>query len=134
MSIASLVMLSVFHVVFDFFLQDRETATNKSSKFSYLLGHLFYIYVGLSFYAVICGDYSVSQGFYFALGNSVLHGLIDWNIWKLYKFSVLKRFPSAGLDFKYYEDSWFYNTIAVDQLLHGLCYLAVHLLVKGVLS
>lgn len=128
MNLKSLILLGIFHVIFDFFLQDRETATNKSSKFSYLAGHLFYILIGLLIYSRLAG-YTYEQGCIFALFNTVLHGIIDWNIWNVYKYSVLKRFPAAGLDYKYYEDSWFYNTIAVDQLLHGLCYLVGHYLI-----
>lgn len=133
MTIRALILLLLTHGIFDFLLQDRETAKNKSSSFRFLFPHLFLIYIGLSLYGVFSGCYTSKQSFYFALFNTILHGLIDWNIWKVYKFSVLKRFPSAERDFEYWEDSWFYNTIMVDQLLHGFCYLGIHVLVKGIL-
>lgn len=132
MSHGSLVLLIIIHVIFDFLLQSRDTATNKSSNFKYLVGHLAVIYFGLLIYSLLVG-YNVSQGVSFALGNTILHGIIDWNIWRLYKLSVIKRFPTADAKFEYYNDSMFYNFIALDQALHGLCYIGLDLLVRNYL-
>lgn len=128
----SLVLLIVIHVVFDFVLQSRNTAKNKSSSFSYLAGHLFIILFGLLLYGVLCG-YTKEQGLYFAILNTIAHGLIDWNIWRLYKLSVARRYPSADMSFEYYNDSMFYNFIAFDQALHGFCYIGFDYLVRFVL-
>lgn len=61
----------------------------------------------------------------FLLINSVSHGIIDWFIWKGYKRLVgrreVKSMTSNDVtveDFKYWEDSKFYSTIGLDQLLH----------------
>lgn len=133
MSIWALIVLLLTHGIFDFLLQDRETAKKKSSSIHHLGGHLFTIYVGLSLYALISNEYTHIQGFSFAVLNTILHGVIDWNIWKGYKYSVIKRFPNATSDYPYQDDSWFYNFIMLDQVLHGLCYLGIHVLVKGLL-
>jgi hypothetical protein len=131
MDYKSLVLLIVMHVVFDFVLQDRETAKKKSSQFSYLLPHLFILAFGLLLYTILSDRYTSWQGFSFMLGNIILHGIIDWNIWKLYKLSVLIRFKNVGNDFEYYNDGMFYNFIALDQALHGLCYLGLDYLVRS---
>jgi hypothetical protein len=75
----------------------------------------------------------------FSVWNIVAHGIIDWNIWKLYKLSVYKRLVAEANEFKnislkekeawivesgknwqYWEDHWFYATIGFDQLLHAI--------------
>lgn len=63
----------------------------------------------------------------FALANAAIHGVIDWNIWRLYKLSVIKRFPGLkeGDEYKYWEDHWFYSTIGLDQLLHILTIITI---------
>jgi hypothetical protein len=67
-----------------------------------------------------------------ALGNSIIHGVIDSVTWKLYKLSVILRKPKelfervepdnpaikTAMKFKYWEDHFFYLTIGLDQLLH----------------
>jgi hypothetical protein len=143
MDYASLVLLIVIHVVFDFALQSREIAKNKSSKLSYLLPHLFILMIGLSIYTNLSGRYSHNQGIGFVCGNILLHGLIDWNIWKLYKYIVYRRLSKGKklylatkngnniVDYKYYDDSMFYNFIAIDQALHGFCYLGLDYLVRS---
>ena len=73
----------------------------------------------------------------FSLLNALIHGVIDWNIWKLYKYTVYRRLLTrvisegaredqyeAGIAshakvWKYYEDSKFYDTIGIDQFLHA---------------
>jgi len=81
-------------------------------------------------YTSLSDRYTGSQGVLFALLNVIAHGIIDWNIWKLYKFTVLIRHPGADIHFAYYDDSMFYNFIALDQALHGLCYLLTDNLVR----
>jgi hypothetical protein len=82
----------------------------------------------------------------FSMCNAAIHGVIDWNIWSLYKKQVKKRLNKAAYmravedtdwntsyknrcerhlkvlaeEFKYWEDKGFYTTIGLDQLLHTL--------------
>jgi hypothetical protein len=62
----------------------------------------------------------------FAIANMVIHGVIDWNIWRLYKWSVGYRFPeikygtpATQAAFKWQDDDLFFKTIMLDQFLHG---------------
>jgi hypothetical protein len=104
--------------------------TRKSSEFKVLLMHL-----GIQFSVMTIGlifAYNPFTVFYFALLNTLIHGVIDWNIWKLYKVSAHLRIKKQCLpgdrvyydklvrEWKYWEDSVFYDTIGFDQLLHGL--------------
>lgn len=124
-------ILFSFHFIFDFLLQSRTTAKNKSSNMRYLLGHLFCIMFGILLAGMFFESMTPSQVFKFALINTILHGLIDWNIWNVYKLTVIKRFPVATDKFEFWEDSWFYAFIGLDQLLHSLCYLSTYLLFQG---
>jgi hypothetical protein len=130
MSISSLVALMIVHVVSDWLLQDRETAKNKSHNFKYLFPHLFIIHIGLMIWGFFFAGFNHKQTFIFSIANCTLHGIIDWNIWKVYAITVRKRFEHLEL-FTYYDDGWFYNFIALDQLLHGLCYIGLYVLIQG---
>jgi len=109
-----LAKLLLLHWVADFVLQSRDMAKNKSSSVLWLLAHLTIQF--LVFWPF--------TGWKFALANAAIHGLIDWNIWKLYKISVFlrsKRFNPKQVpikDFKFWEDSLFYMFIGIDQFLH----------------
>ena len=130
-----LVYCLFLHLVADFFLQSREMGTKKSSEFAWLAMHLaiqFLMFqVGLGF---IVGFGVATK---FALLNALIHGVIDWNIWKLYKYSAYVRLADQARQegcrkdqiedrvkelskgWKYYEDHLFYSTIGVDQFLHA---------------
>ena len=128
--------LLALHFIADFLLQSREMGKKKSSELRWLLAHL-----SIQFTVFLL------VGWKFALVNALIHGLIDWNIWKLYKLFVHlrldkrtsieyavrfvytqkhnKRWRKAMYNrhvknFQYWEDHWFYATIGFDQLLHGL--------------
>lgn len=108
-----IIKLFILHFLADFVLQTRKMGQLKSSNWYYLFAHL-----AIQF-AVFLPFTSVA----FALGNAVIHGIIDRNIWNLYKLSVKARFgldEKSGKDFKYYEDHMFYTTIGFDQLLHSV--------------
>jgi hypothetical protein len=130
MSSSMMIGLMLTHVLTDWILQDRETAKNKSSNWRYLLPHLFIIYIGLLIWGYSNGLY-FRNSFVFALLNVILHGIIDKYLWTIYKYAVVKRFPEVrnGMSFEYWEDNWFYNFIAIDQLLHGICYVLIFNLV-----
>lgn len=130
MTALQMITLMLAHGIFDWLLQDRETAKRKSSSFKFLLGHLFLIYNGLLLWGGLFGSLGFYNSLTFALFNTVLHGIIDWNLWKLYKLSVVRRFKDADNSFQYWEDSWFYNFIALDQLLHGICYIGLYALIR----
>lgn len=130
MSSTMMLGLMLTHVLTDWILQDRETAKNKSSNYRYLIPHLFIIYSGLLIWGYSNGLY-FRNSFVFALLNVILHGIIDKYLWTIYKYLVVKRFPEVkkGMPFEYWEDNWFYNFIAIDQLLHGICYVLIFNLV-----
>jgi hypothetical protein len=130
MPINHLVSLMFVHVIFDWVLQDRQTATNKSKSIRYLFPHLFMLYIGLMLWGLFIVDLDHKQSFLFSVGNCIIHGIIDWYIYKIYAYTVFKRYENVTIDFKYYDDRWFYNFIAFDQLLHGLCYIGLYCLIK----
>jgi hypothetical protein len=122
----TIVKLLVVHFIADFILQSREMGKKKSQEVKWLLAHLSIQFLAFLFF-----------GWKFALANAAIHGVIDWNIWRLYKLFVSKRFAvvdafnhplftkqspvsSAAPEFRYWEDHWFYATIGLDQLLHGV--------------
>jgi hypothetical protein len=140
------------HFIADFILQPRTMGKKKSESLKWLAGHLaiqlVVMAVGLS-YLVDAKTALAIAGI-----NAVVHGVVDWYIWRGYKWLVLKRIqaqakktieyrtkqqPSfAQADFliqeelkhqsahwRYWEDHWFYVTIGFDQLLHGLTLIAV---------
>lgn len=84
-----LAYLFLLHFIADFILQSREMGKKKSTEAIWLLRHLLIQWiifaVGLSF---VIGPVSAIL---FATGNAVIHGVIDWNIWRLYKYSVAYR-------------------------------------------
>ena len=123
-----LAVLFVTHYVADFLLQSRDMGKKKSSEPRYLFAHLFIQF--MLFWPV--------AGFKFALMNAAIHGVIDWNIWRGYKYYAYKRIAAeaakfnlsgddrakwiaeSGKNWQYWEDHWFYSTIGFDQLLHAL--------------
>lgn len=128
MSATILVYAFFLHFVADFLLQSREMGKNKSSQFKVLVQHLliqFWV-VGLGLYPFV-GTQAAAR---IALINTIVHGVIDWNIWRGYKALVLKRLSSyavqdfghplqgRGNEWHYWEDHWFYATIGLDQFLH----------------
>lgn len=156
-----LIYLMVAHFIADFLLQSREMGKKKSSEWRWLLKHLgiqfgvFFLVVPLVVANKICTQgemdfpeymndpkfwtdllipFSLKAGFWFSFFNALVHGLIDWNIWKLYKLSAyirmkyekdkhlyLKADGKTVIEDKwfYWEDHWFYTTIGFDQLLHA---------------
>ncbi len=114
----------ILHFIADFLLQSREVATNKSSNINYLLTHC-----GILGVVFILGLYSFIgfNAIILACLNTIIHGAIDWNIWKVYKYFRRKEDIKT---FKYWEDSLFYATIGFDQLLHSLTLIGLVSLIK----
>lgn len=138
----ALVLLIAIHVLFDFVFQTREVAKNKSSNFNYLAPHLFILFIGLVLYTILSHRYTIIQGQFFVLANILAHGVIDWNIWNIYKKytywqcykgkrgELIQAADQKGEKYRYWDDSVYYNFIAVDQALHGLCYIIFDYIVK----
>ena len=131
-------LLLITHFVADFILQSREMGKKKSSEPIWLFKHLT---IQLSAFAIVLAPIvGPSRAVGFALANAVIHGVIDWNIWRGYKALVHWRlYDEKGQTWKpesqgkplhslmsdtgvwqYWEDHLFYATIGFDQLLHGV--------------
>lgn len=130
-----LIGLFVLHFIADFLLQSRNMGKNKSSNYLVLAEHISIIFLvilgGMAFLVPLKVAFQVSAV------NAVLHGLIDKNIWNIYKAITSFRLFGIGnlsyqekLDmtknFKYWEDKLFYDTIGFDQLLHSLSLVYVY--------
>ena len=110
----------LLHYGLDFLLQPRWMAKDKSWRLEVLLLH------GL----VLVGGFAPVFGLAFAVWNAVIHCLIDWWVWRIYRKTVVHRILRqsgsargyAGTigNWKYYEDKMFYDFIGADQLLHVL--------------
>lgn len=120
-------ILLFLHFLADFILQSREMGKKKSTSWYWLTAHL-----SIQFFV-----FAPYTGFNFALANALLHGVIDKNIWNLYKLIVhlriTKQLKSQGWDgsmapgnayqltaqgWKYWDDHAFYAMIGLDQMLH----------------
>jgi hypothetical protein len=105
----------------------------KSSDPGWLASHLAIQF--MAFLLVLICSGRGDQCVHFALANTIIHGIIDWNIWRLYKAYVhaaIRKNPKHPLftdgteePWKYWEDHWFYTTIGFDQLLHTLTIVAL---------
>jgi hypothetical protein len=109
----------------------------KSTKFKVLLEHLGIQWVVLTLGLWCC--MGLIPACELSALNTVVHGLIDWNIWRGYKISVYKRlgglhpldnahdlWRNESQEWEYWNDHWFYATIGLDQLLHGLTLIVIY--------
>lgn len=118
------------HFFADFILQSREMGQKKSTEINVLLHHLLII-TGIMFVGMFPFiGLGVENIVGFVLLNTLIHGVIDWNIWRFYKLSVMKwmqnnpdhpavKHYEATKEFKYWEDHLFFTTIGLDQFLHA---------------
>lgn len=147
--VISLLVFMFAHFVSDFIFQSREMGKQKSEKFTVLFDHLSIITTGMLAAGILVFR-DLQDAAIFAVVNSIVHGVIDWNIWKLYKIYAMGRIKNdaqeianayglsgtgktkeqvrqekmdilmqARLEFKYWDDHWFYVTIGFDQFLHA---------------
>lgn len=151
METAYLLIIVLLHeYIADFMLQSREMAQKKSEDVKVLLEHVLYIGCYLAGIGAIVAQ-DIPSGIYFALFNMVIHAIIDWNIWKGYKYLVFKRYEKQGgwspkskkeeilevlKNYKkqrmYAEDPVFYNFIGLDRFLHvSTLILGFSLFLKG---
>lgn len=112
-------LLLVTHFVADFLMQPRWMGKKKSEDPAILAAHCGIHLV--MFMLCLLPFYGMWTAIVFAWFNALIHGAIDWYIWRLYKLTVRERFPDATPEtFKPLEDPLFLHTIGFDQLLHGL--------------
>lgn len=133
--------LFLIHLVADFFMPSREMGQKKSSELKWLLHHLmiqfFMFTIGIWLMGLFIADIrTLKMLLLFPILNTIIHGIIDWNIWRFYKLGVYKRLKDetkqfhlsdedkekwiaeSGKNWQYWLDSWFYHTIGIDQFLH----------------
>lgn len=83
------------HLIGDFFLQGREIAKQKSENLKALGQHVLTVSLVMYVFLMV-----VTLDFYYALvfsvANGVIHGLIDWNIWKSYKAYAISMIKKAA--------------------------------------
>jgi hypothetical protein len=134
-----IVYLLFAHFVADFVCQSREMGQKKSEYAGWLFKHLSHQVIVFTILLSFIVD-DPGKVVLFALANAAIHGVIDWYIWRLYKYSVIVRKPKELFDkvcdhsnkrcFKYWEDHYFYLTIGLDQMCHGI---TIVLLAKEIL-
>lgn len=135
------IYLAFLHLIADFVLQDREMGKKKSEKLQVLVHHCFFQF-WVFYGGLILLDYDSGAIYKFVLLNALVHGVIDWNIWRVYKKFTMwqvklgKRQNLTGrqghqnTEYRYWDDHYFYLTIGIDQFLHlativGLWYFIV---------
>jgi hypothetical protein len=103
----------ILHFTFDWILQPRDIAKNKSKDFSSLANHLafqvnIYLCLILIFYLILLGTPRFENPFLVAVlfcwGQMIIHGLIDWYLPRIFK-------PESS-------DRRMVNMVAIDQMLH----------------
>lgn len=116
MTLLEINILIGLHFLSDWVFQPRRMAKKKSSSVIHLCLHVMVI-----FFVFVPYVYYFDKDISLALVNAILHGVIDKFSWTGYlwaRWSVNKAIQ--GEKFKYWEDYWFYFTIAVDQYIHLL--------------
>lgn len=84
-----LAWIFVLHFLADWLLQSKYMSHNKSSKLEVLLQHAS-IHLAVFFIGLILIT-SFQSALMFALANAVVHGFVDWYLWRFYKISVIIR-------------------------------------------
>lgn len=133
------IAIIITHFFCDWILQPRRMAENKSSNVLWLWAHLAINTLGFAALLLVFQKFALVPLYI----NLVSHALIDWNIWRGYKWWVKKKIyqevwntvpgeTTLNCVLRYQEDAlknWqdknlyakdytFYATIALDQCLH----------------
>jgi hypothetical protein len=107
-----LYLLILTHFVADFLLQTRRMGKEKSENEKVLFMH-----------GAIIFTCFLPFGWKLSLANVLIHMVIDWNIWRIYKrYAMWNKDPTLLVcgEYRYWEDKWFYTFIGIDQTLHVL--------------
>jgi L-lactate permease len=84
-----LIIALLAHFVADFLLQDREMGKNKSEKISVLAQHVAVnVFVTTIFLVPFVG---LEKALIFSSLNGLVHGFVDWNIWRSYKAYAMRK-------------------------------------------
>lgn len=133
-----MITLLIFHYISDFLLQTRYVAKNKSSSLKVLSYHILIIFLVLwlgSFFVFK----DIKLAFLFSLINAISHFFIDLVIWRSYAFIKMvghhkklryyskEEYTDFFKDYKWWEDSTFFNFIGLDQLLHIMCLYIIYI-------
>lgn len=134
-TVLQILLLFSNHYIADWLLQSLHMGKLKSEKFSVLLQHISIHFVVFFIFGLLI---SLKFAVLTAILNSIIHGTIDWFIWRGYKVTVWKRkheFLPYFLNktcksfepkqrewlkmyFRYWEDKVFSWFLGLDQLLH----------------
>lgn len=110
------VNILIAHWVGDFVCQTRHMADNKSKDIKVLLKHLGILHFWLGI-VVLVHDWHM---LWLLIPNAIIHGLIDWNLWKPYKARVPKNH-------EYWKDHDFWTILGLDQCIHMVTYAVLFL-------
>lgn len=110
----------VSHFIADFVLQSDDMAIRKSKEPMVLLNHCL---IHFALFSVVLGLMTHPLLGLIAAGIiSLTHALIDWNVWRGYKYLVSRRYPTLSNPL---EDPdvrhLFFLTVGFDQMLHMVC-------------
>lgn len=124
--------LMVLHFIADFLLQSKEMGKKKSECVKWLAAHIGIHFI--TFFAACLLFLSPEQAALMAFGNAALHGLIDWNLWRFYKRTVVWRNPDVPVEelkknYKWWEDFVFIVALGLDQMLHYLSIVTLYNLI-----
>lgn len=110
-------LIIIIHFVSDWMLQPRSVARRKSSSWAWMLKHLLVILPATMILFLLGG---LLWWLWLAILYTVLHGIQDKYIWRIYEWSAGPYTPEYLSHNKFAEDYWWYFMIAVDQIIHLL--------------
>lgn len=118
--LVDLAVLFTLHFIADFPLQSRDMAREKSTKLKVLIDHVWVHLLVFSTAGWFLLPYMT--GLVLAAVVAIVHGVIDWYIWRGYKWYRMRglRHADSAASFRWWEDGLFFTVIGFDQLLHGL--------------
>ena len=106
------------HTIFDWFLQSRMVAENKSKSWLALEEHVFIYFIGLLI-AMFILPFDAANGFIWAVVNAVLHFITDAITSRVNAYSYQRG-----------RIKCFWNGIGFDQYIHYVTLFGTYLLLK----
>lgn len=106
-------LIIITHFVSDWILQPQSVARQKASSWAWMLKHIWIIFVATSMLFIL-GEGSIGL----AMLYTVLHGIQDRYIWRIYEWARGPYTPEYLSHNKFAEDYWWYFIVAVDQIIH----------------